>query len=265
TLMLALGLPLLADRYTSIFGGDQGLTTVPPVPPGSIDAERWLSWIEAAAAIVSLVLLANLRSSRFGRAFRAVRDDEVAAELAGIRVARTKVLAFAVSAACAGLAGALLALSTGVVNTGEFPLTLSIDLLAAVVLGGVGTLAGVWWGAVLLVYLPQWSTSASRDLGLGAGVAAYLATIIFGLVLIVVMMVAPNGIQGGLSALWRSISPRVAGLAPRVVRDAARPWLADTRPSVGSPRPSADGPRRWPPAEDHPSSFEDQPRSTRSP
>jgi branched-chain amino acid transport system permease protein len=203
TLILALALPLLADKYSSIFGGDQGITTVPPAAPGAIDPERWLAWIEGIAAITTLVLLANLRSSRYGRAFRAVRDDDVAAALAGIRVARTRVMAFAVSAACAGLAGALLALSTGVVNTGEFPLSLSIELLAAMVLGGAGSLAGVWWGALLVVYLPQWSTSVSRELRLGTGVAAYLATIIFGLVLIVAMLVAPNGIQGGLALAWR--------------------------------------------------------------
>jgi ABC-type branched-subunit amino acid transport system permease subunit len=146
TLILALALPLLADKYSSIFGGDQGITTVPPAAPGAIDPERWLAWIEGIAAITTLVLLANLRSSRYGRAFRAVRDDDVAAALAGIRVARTRVMAFAVSAACAGLAGALLALSTGVVNTGEFPLSLSIELLAAMVLGGAGSLAGCGGG-----------------------------------------------------------------------------------------------------------------------
>ena len=74
-----------------------------------------------------MVLLANLLWSRYGRAFRAVRDDEIAASLAGVHVVRTKVMAFAISAACAGLGGALLGLSTGVVNTGEFPLTLSIQ------------------------------------------------------------------------------------------------------------------------------------------
>ena len=57
---------------------------------------------------------------------------------------------------------------------------------------------GMWWGAVLLVYLPQWSTSLSGDFKLGNGANAYLATIIFGVVLIVVMMAAPTGIQGGL-------------------------------------------------------------------
>jgi len=66
------------------------------------------------------------------------------------------------------------------------------------VLGGTGTLMGMWWGAILLVYLPQWSTSLSGDFSLGSGASAYLATIIFGVVLIVVMIAAPTGIQGGL-------------------------------------------------------------------
>ena len=204
TLILALALPFLADQYSSVFGGDQGLTTIPPSPPGSIDPQRWLTWIELAGAIIIMVLLANLLSSRFGRSFRAVRDDEVAAELAGIHVARTKVIAFVVATACAGLAGAYLALTTGVVNTGEFPLSLSIFLLAGMVLGGAGTLMGAWWGAVLIVYLPQnWSPSLANALHLGHLASANLAVIIFGVVLIVMMLVAPTGIQGGLRWLWR--------------------------------------------------------------
>ena len=198
TLMLALGLPQLSAQYGSVFGGEQGLTTTPPVAPGTISSEQWLAWIEILCALVVLVLLANLVRSRFGRAFRAVRDDEVAAAVSGIHVARTKVLAFAVSAGCAGLGGALLVLSTGVVNIGEFPLSLSIALLAAMVLGGAGSLVGVWWGAVALVYMPTWSTSLSQRLSLGASTAAYLSDAFFGAVLIVAMLVAPSGIQGGL-------------------------------------------------------------------
>jgi len=198
TLILAVGLPLLADKYSSVFGGDQGLTTTQPSAPGSINPQEWLTWIEIAGALVTMLLLANLLRSRFGRAFRAVRDDEIAASLSGIHVARTKVIAFAVSAGCAGLAGAFLGISTGVVNTGEFPLSLSIGILAGMVLGGAGSLMGMWWGAVALVYLPDWATSISKSFNLGNGVSAYLATIIYGLVLIVVMMLAPSGIQGGL-------------------------------------------------------------------
>ncbi len=209
TLILALGLPLLADQYSSVFGGDQGLTVTVPSPPGTIDPEKWLAWIEILGAVVCLVLLANVMRSRFGRAFAPVRDDEIAASLAGVHVARTKVIAFAVSAGCAGLAGAFLALSTGVVNTGEFPLSLSIGILAGMVLGGAGSLMGVWWGAIALVYLPQWSTSFSKTFNLGSSVSAYFAIIVYGVVLIVVMLLAPSGIQGGLRRVGLVIRNRV--------------------------------------------------------
>jgi branched-chain amino acid transport system permease protein len=202
TLLFALAVPSIADKWPNTFGGDQGLTTTVPTAPGSLTAEQWLTQIQLIGALVVLVLVANLMWSRYGRAFRAVRDDEIAASLAGIHVVRTKVLAFAISAACAGLGGALLSLSTGIVNTGEYPLTLSIQLLAAMVLGGTGTLIGMVWGGILLVYLPQWSTSVSSDFNLGSGASAYMATIIFGLVLIVAMLAAPNGIQGGVRWLW---------------------------------------------------------------
>lgn len=214
TLMLALAVPLIAAQYGSVFGGDQGLTTTPPPGPSSVSPERWLAWIQLAAALVVMILLANLLRSRYGRAFRAVRDDEVAASLAGIHVARTKVLAFTVSAACAGLGGALLVLSTGVVNTGEFPLALSIELLAGMVIGGAGTLAGAWWGAVALVYAPQWATSVSNHLSLGTSAAAYLADAMFGVVLIAVVLVAPSGIQGLLGRAARGTWARAAGRFP---------------------------------------------------
>jgi branched-chain amino acid transport system permease protein len=213
TLLFALALPPIADKWPNTFGGDQGLTTTVPTAPGSLSPEEWLAWIQIGGALIVLVLLANLLRSRFGRAMRAVRDDEIAASLAGIHVARTKVLAFVVSAACAGLAGAFLGLSDNVVNTGAFPLTLSIQLLAAMVLGGTGSLIGMVWGGILLVYLPQWSTSLSGHFSLGSGASAYLATIIFGAVLIVAMIAAPEGIQGGLRWLWRQVS-RVAPSAP---------------------------------------------------
>ena len=217
TLILALGIPQLADKYSSVFGGDQGLTTLPPTPPGTIDPQRWLSWIQIFGALVVMVLLANLLRSRFGRSMRAVRDNEIAASLAGINVSRTKVMAFAVSSGCAGLAGAFLGLSTGIVNTGEFALTLSIYLLAAMVLGGAGTLAGAWWGGILLVFLPQWSDSLAKNFSLGSSASANLAVVIYGLVLIVVMMVAPGGIQGTARLLMRRWAPAGRRVTPQPV------------------------------------------------
>jgi branched-chain amino acid transport system permease protein len=199
TLMVALSLPYFTNQYDSFFGGDQGLTTPQPTGPASVNPEQWLAWIQLAGALIVLVLLGNLLRSRFGRSFRAVRDDEIAASLAGIHVARTKVIAFMVSAGCAGLAGAFLALSAGVVNSAEFPLSLSIYLLAGVVIGGTGSLMGVWWGAIIIVYLPtDWAPSLANDFHANSLVSANLAIIIFGLVLVIGMLVAPGGIQGGL-------------------------------------------------------------------
>lgn len=199
TLMVALGLPYITNQYNSIFGGDQGLQTPPPSGPADINPQQWLAWIQLLCALVVLVLLGNLLKSRFGRSFRAVRDDEIAASLAGINVARTKVIAFMVSASCAGLAGALLVLTAGITNSAEFPLALSIYLLAGMVLGGTGSLMGVWWGAVIVVYLPtEWATSLASSLHASQEVSANLAIIIFGLVLVVMMLVAPSGIQGAL-------------------------------------------------------------------
>jgi branched-chain amino acid transport system permease protein len=247
TLIFALGLPLLADKYSSTFGGDQGLTITPPAAPGGIDPQVWLTWIEILGALITLVLLANLMRSRFGRAFRAVRDDDIAASLAGMHVARTQVIAFAVSAACAGLAGAFLALSTGVVNTGEFPLPLSIGLLAGMVLGGAGSLVGVWWGAIALVYLPQWSTSLSNKFSLGSGVAAYLATIVYGVVLIVVILLAPSGIQGGLRRAGAALRPLLAPRGHKSATVVLRTYEAGTGASPGS-KPAGPGPGQVEPA-----------------
>ena len=119
------------------------------------------------------MLLANLIRSRFGRTLRAVRDDEVAARLAGIPVARTQVLAFVVSAACAGLGGGMFAVLAQSVSPGAFALTLSLNLLLAVVVGGLGSLAGAVWGSLLLVLVStgtvQATTATPTRLGYGAG------------------------------------------------------------------------------------------------
>ncbi len=209
TLALAVGLPQVSVRFAHVFGGEEGISVPPPTPPDGVDPQRWLAWICLLTTLVVLVLLANLMSSNVGRAFRSVRDDEVAAALAGIHVGRTKVLCFTVSAACAGLSGGLLGLGTAIVNPGEFAPALSIGLLAGMVLGGAGSLLGAWWGAVFLVYVPQWATSISSSLHLNSSISSNLALVVYGLVLIGVVMAAPAGIQGGLRRLVRAGARRL--------------------------------------------------------
>ena len=126
---------------------------------------------------LTLVILANLARSRVGRNWRAIRDDPVAAALAGLPVGRLRVLAFIVSAACAGLAGAMLAVTTSLVSPGSFTLSLSIALLAGAVLGGLGTLTGALWGALVIVLVPTYVTDVATSHGFSGGVAANIPAI----------------------------------------------------------------------------------------
>ena len=201
TLMLGVALPSIAYAWPGVFGGDQGLNVVFTTPSflgANFPLTRWQAWVCAAVALVTLVLLGNLGHSRIGRNWRAVRDDEVAASLDGINVAAARVRAFVVSATSAGLAGALLAILTGLVAPGAYTITLSIALLTGAVIGGLGSLAGALWGSLVIVLVPTYVTDVSTSHGLSSTVAANIPIVAYGAVLIVVMLVFPQGIQGGL-------------------------------------------------------------------
>src|SRR5438132_9320240 len=202
TLTLAVALPQLATRYKSVFGGESGLAVAPSAPPAWLGAdfppERWLAWIALAAAVVTMLLLANLLHSAPGRAFKAVRDNEAAAALAGIDVARTQVLAFVISAACAGLAGALFAYWSGITSPAGFSLSLSLQLITAIVIGGLGSLAGAVWGSIVLVFVPLLTSGLASSVHLPSAVADNLPLAIYGGILVIAMLVAPHGIQGAL-------------------------------------------------------------------
>jgi branched-chain amino acid transport system permease protein len=205
TLMLGVALPSLASAYTSIFGGDQGLSVVFTAPSflgASFPLTRYQAWVSVVVALVTLTLLANLSRSRIGRNWRAVRDDEVAAALAGINVASARVLAFVVSAACAGVAGSLLAIVTALVAPGDFTITVSITLLTAAVIGGLGTLPGAIWGAMVVVLLQTYITDVATSHGLSATVGANIPVAAYGLILIVVMLAFPQGIQGAVRKVF---------------------------------------------------------------
>ena len=218
TLAFAVGLPSLADKYPATFGGDQGLTINPPVPPSwlgsSFPLERWEAWIACAGALVALFVLQNLVRSGVGRSLRAVRDDEIAASLCGLRVARVQTLAFVVSAACAGLGGGMLAAVEQLAAPGAFTLQLSLSLLTGVVLGGLGSLTGAIWGAAVLVLLPGWSNDIAHSFSLSGNVSANLPLGIYGVVLIGSMLLWPSGIQGGVRALGGRLLPRLAPNRP---------------------------------------------------
>jgi branched-chain amino acid transport system permease protein len=214
TLALGVALPSITSHYTSVFKGDQGLFVTFAGPPAELGAdfsiERWQAWISLGSALITLLLLANLGRSAVGRNFRAVRDDEIAAQLAGLSVARIRVLAFAISAAAAGLGGGVFAVVLQNASPGEFDLTLSLTLLSAVVIGGLGSLPGAVWGSIIVVYLGIELRGFVDRLHLSAASARRLhdnlPPAVYGLLLVVMMLVLPGGIQ--------SLVRRVGALRP---------------------------------------------------
>jgi branched-chain amino acid transport system permease protein len=202
TLAVAVVVPSITSTFDTTFNSDQGLSVAVDPPPLALGYdfpyERWQAWIAWTGALLTMLMLANLIRGRFGRNLKAVRDDEAAARLAGINVGRTQVIAFVVSAACAGLGGALFAVLAQSVSPGAFPLTLSLFLLMAIVIGGLGRLSGAVWGALMLVALPASTHSITDSIDVSPAVAqrleGNLPLAIFGVVLIVVMLAAPGGI-----------------------------------------------------------------------
>jgi branched-chain amino acid transport system permease protein len=206
TLGLAVGLPGVAVRFSSVFHGDQGLNVPALSAPDALSQiapELWLAWVALIPAVITFVLLANLVRTRYGRDFKAIREDEVSSSLYGIRVARTQVMAFVLSGACAGLAGSIMAYASNLAAPGSFPLTLSLEVLAAIVIGGLGTLPGAVWGALVIVFAPDWLSSLNDTLHLPSAVRDQLPLALFGVVFIAAMLAFPYGIQGGLSRFWR--------------------------------------------------------------
>lgn len=246
TLALAVAVPGIALYFKETLGGEQGLRVVmPDIPVWVLDAvffvtgqdltrSRFTAYVGWLTLIVVFVLLANLGAGRTGRRWRAVRDDEVAAELAGIELGRARVSAFMVSAAAAGAAGAILAFTVKLAAPSAFTLTLSLTLLAAIVLGGLGSLAGALIGAALLTFLPSVVTDVGTDAGLSDIQAAELAPLVYGLVMVAVILLAPAGIVGSLrGALLRARARRRTPPASSTTSGTASSADAEIRTTSG--------------------------------
>jgi len=196
TLALAVGLPSIANQF-SIFGGEQGISFDAGWPPLSFGQNftqyKWFFWIASLAALISMWWVQNILRSRYGRTWRAVKTNEVAAEIAGINIGRSKVLAFTVSSGIAGLAGALLAMTVNNVSPSAFPLALSFSIATGAVLSGVNTLGGVMIGSVALVAIPQIASLISDRWSGSANLATLLPEFIVSALLILTVFLAPKG------------------------------------------------------------------------
>lgn len=200
TLALAVGLPSLANQF-GILGGEQGLTFDIGAPSKSLGTDftqyKWYFWIAALAALIMIWFVQNILTSRYGRQWRAMRSSPVSAALSGINLARSKVLAFTVSSGIAGLAGALLVMTLNLVTPSAFPLSLSFAIVTGAVLAGVTNLAGGLIGGLVLVAIPDIADLLAGKLGGAEKITANLPGFITSLLLIVTVLLLPNGPKMG--------------------------------------------------------------------
>ncbi len=158
----------------SLTGGALGLNGIP-------QSTQW--WHVVAALVVVLLVLWRLRRSRVGRAFEAIKEDEVAASLMGIGVNAHKMLAFALGAGIAGLAGALNAHLTFFIGPSEFGFDRAVEILTMAILGGTGGLTGPVLGALIVVVLPE-LLRGFKD----------FRTMINGAILVIIVLFLPKGL-----------------------------------------------------------------------
>lgn len=202
TLVIALAIPTLANRFMSVLKGDEGLPVDVGYPPtwftrlfGEPSYEQWQLYVALPFAAIALFLVSNILLSRTGRTWRAIRDNESAASLSGINFSRVKIFVFVISATLAGLSGALYGLR-GLVGPSVYPVSLSLTLLTAAVLGGIRSIFGAFIGTVIVVFLPDWIDSILESFELSEQVSNFLPALISGLLLILTVVINPAGVAG---------------------------------------------------------------------
>jgi branched-chain amino acid transport system permease protein len=173
-------------------------------------------WFVCAVLLTVLAIGArNLQRTRPGRGWAAIRDRDLAAAVAGVPITSAKVSAFAVGAFCAGLAGAMLAAYQSYVVPEQFGLDLSVEYIAVVVIGGLGSVAGAIIGALFVIVLPQVVTSltglfpfiSDRPSATGGMTVDLVALFLYGLAIVVVLVFEPRGLMGvweRFRAIWRT-------------------------------------------------------------
>lgn len=204
------------ETWTDVSGGDAGRLAAPVIINDQDILNGYWSgdtqvltlfqawWYFALAVLLLVALLTwNIKRSRLGRAMMAVRDRDLAAGVVGIPVTRTKVIAFAISSAFAGVSGALLTAYMGYFTPGQWGLMLSVDIIAMVVIGGLGTISGAILGAFFVKVIPeviswlsQYLPFISQDAKVDGGVTApLLSQFVYGLVIVLVLIFEPRGLS----------------------------------------------------------------------
>ena len=195
-----------ATHWEAVTGGVAGISIPAPAILGYAFADdRQLFFLIAPSTIAALWFARNLFRTRVGKAFVAIRDQDISAEVMGVEVFRYKLLSFAVSSFYVGVAGSLLAYQARIISPENFPLALAIDFLGMIIIGGLGSVLGSVMGAVFLTLLPEVLRIVTGAL---AGSYPHLIQLftplklgVFGLAIVLFLVFEPDG----LADLWRRI------------------------------------------------------------
>lgn len=173
----------------------------------TVKGERSFYYLVLVIAAISALFAKNLERSKVGRAMMAIRDSDIAAEMAGISVFWTKLTAFAISSFLAGVAGSLLAYNLQYINPDNFGLAVSVSYVAMIIVGGLGTVIGSVFGALFMVFLPEVvrvtlhaASGVFPELNVAAS-GAFAEGAIYGLVIIIFLMFKPEG----LARFWHDL------------------------------------------------------------
>jgi len=179
---------LVLENWNSFSFGPSGISNISRpsffgIPYSVEQATTYIYYIMLALVLLAIVITARLKDSRIGRAWLALREDEIACQAMGIDNTKAKLLAFSLGATLAAVMGAVFAAKTTFINPASFTFMESAMILAIVVLGGMGSVLGVILGAFLLILLPEYMRAFSE-----------YRMLIFGATMIVVMVFRPQGI-----------------------------------------------------------------------
>ena len=196
----------LIVHWEKVTGGVAGITVPLPTVAGIvIDSDRKVFYLIMPVAVLAVLFAANLFRTRAGRAFIAIRDQEMSAAVMGINVFKYKLLSFALSSFYAGIAGALLACQAKIITPENFPITIAIDCLAMIIIGGLGSVSGAIFGAIFLTVLPELlrlgTTTLSGSFPALVGNLAAMKELVFGVLIICFLIFEPHG----LAAIWRRL------------------------------------------------------------
>jgi branched-chain amino acid transport system permease protein len=188
TLGVAVATPQLVKRFDGLTGGTQGLSAGSPTPPAwlGLAQDQYLYMIALVTTALAMVMAANLVRGRVGRALVAIRSGEISARTTGVNLTTYKLRTFALSAMLAGIGGALYTYVVGFVAPESFTIAVSFVFLAAIVVGGLGTIAGAVFGALFIQFVPIYTSDINQA----------LAGVLYGGVLILFMYVLPGGVVG---------------------------------------------------------------------